>query len=95
MKPEDEVRLSPEDKALMDSEMQLSPQARALLDDPKAMAQLDPRHALSLEVMRRIGGTCTGWELEEHCDQLVALCGGSDAEALEALRSGKVEMRTH
>jgi hypothetical protein len=94
MKPEDEARLSPEDRADMDSEMRLSPQAHALLNDPEAMAQLDPRTQLSLEVVWRIGGICTGWELEEHCDQLVALCG-SDAEALEALRSGKVEMRTH
>ena len=37
---------------------------------------MDPRHALSMEVLRQVGGECTGWELEEYCDQLIALVGG-------------------
>jgi hypothetical protein len=48
-----------------------------------------------MEVLRQVGGECTGWELEEYCDQLIALVGGDDAAALAALRSGKACLRTN
>jgi hypothetical protein len=79
----------------MNNVMRLTSKARAMLDDPEVMARMDPREALSLEVMRFIGGECTGWELEEACDGLIELVGGDDATALAVLRSGKVCLRTN
>jgi hypothetical protein len=58
-----------------------------LVADEDGTARLDPRDALSMEVLRQVG-ECTGWELEKYCDELVAAYGG-DAKALAALRNGK------
>ena len=88
---------TPEEREEMNYVMQLTPEGRAQLDDKEAMealARMDPRLALSMEVMRRLGGECTGWELEEACDQLIALCG-DDATALKALWNGWVALRTN
>ena len=74
----------------MDNVMQLSPEALAMLKaDEDGTEPLDPRTALSLAVMLELGGECTGWVLEQSCDELVAIFG-SDAAALKAIRDGKV-----
>ena len=93
----DKYNWTPEEREEMNYVMEFSPEGRAQLDDKEAMEALvrtAPRLALSMEVMRRLGGECTGWELEEHCDQLIALCG-DDATALKALWNGWVALRTN
>jgi hypothetical protein len=95
MRPEDVEKLTPEVRESMGNTMRLTPKARAQLDDDEVMARMDPRQALSMEVMRQVGGACTGWELEDYCDRLLALVGGDDATALAALRSGKVRWKRY
>jgi hypothetical protein len=60
----------------------------ALADDEDGTTPLSPYDALSLEVMRQIGGECTSRELDHYCDELVAAYG-DDAKALAALRNGE------
>jgi hypothetical protein len=71
--------------------MRLTPKALAMLAaDEDGTAPLDPRTALSLEVIRQVGD-CAGWELEDYCNELVAFYG-DDAKALAALRSGDARL---
>ena len=70
--------------------MRLTPKAlTALAHDEDGTAPLDPHVALSLEVMRQVGGECAGWELEDYCNEIVAAYG-DDAKALAALRRGEI-----
>jgi hypothetical protein len=72
--------------------VRMTPHAYAMLAaDEDGTARLDPRMALSLEVMRQAGGKCAGWELEDYCNEIVAAYG-DDAKALAALRSGEVRI---
>jgi hypothetical protein len=77
----------------MDEMYEMTPEGLAMLaDDEDGSAPLDARTALSLEVMRQVGGECTGRELEYYCDEIVTAYG-SDAMALLALRRGVTRMQ--
>jgi hypothetical protein len=75
--------------------IKMTPQAHtALAADQDGTAPLDPRTALSLEVMWRLGGECAGWEFDQACEQILAMFG-DDAKALAALRNGEVHLNTN
>jgi hypothetical protein len=78
----------------MDCVFEMTPEALVMLRaDEDGTAPMDPREALSLQVILGLGGKCTGWEMEEACDQIVALYGG-EAKALAAIRRGDWPIRT-
>jgi hypothetical protein len=71
--------------------MVLTPKGRAMLAaDEDGTVPMNPRDALSLEVIRQ-AGKCAGWELDDYCDELIAAFG-DDAKALAALRSGEARL---